>query len=353
VKIGDEGTAPPNLVFVHGLFGSQLVTREGKVVFGDDPKAFFPDMLRDPKSAASLVASSGLVTNGLAGTARLFAEQLATFPARSLSSYVYDWRIGVSAVSPGLNSVLSGLNGRTVLIAYSLGGLVAMHALASGTISSENRAKLERLVLIASPYQGSTLALLALSGSPDFISHVRGFVSVRVAKWLSFLAEQLSARLFEAIVPVIANLQTTFDLLPHDDESISHLKLLKKPRSGTLYTSEGWPFWGILADEGRRAEARAMQNLIRSTPMPIEVASIYSSAMETPHYCRIEASPPYRVLRAKSEWGDGIVSTCCIYRPGATLERELTWVEEERGPLNHADLLRHPATYEALAGLVI
>jgi pimeloyl-ACP methyl ester carboxylesterase len=349
---GENATKPPNLVFIHGLFGSTLVAPGGRVIFGDDPASFFPDMLRDPKSAGNLIASTELAVKGLAGSARLFHKELTKVPAKSLTPYVYDWRIGVSAVSPGLDRILSSLEGRTILVAYSLGGLVALHALASGAIAPKNQTKLQRLVLVASPYQGATLALLALSASPDFVEHVRGFVSVRVAKWMSFVAERLSARLFNAMVPVIASLQTTFDLLPHDDATVSHLKLLKKPLSKTLYTSEGWPFWDILADEGRRAEARKMQTLIRSAPMPIEIASIYSSALQTPHYCQIEAAPPYKVRSAKTEWGDGIVSMYCVYRPGTTLERELTWVELDRGPLDHTQLLRHPATHEVLADLL-
>ena len=62
-------------------------------------------MLQNPGAAAQMATSTELQPVGLAGPALLFAGELAKLPAKSVTPYVYDWRVGVAAASPaGLGS---------------------------------------------------------------------------------------------------------------------------------------------------------------------------------------------------------------------------------------------------------
>ena len=61
-------------------------------------------------------------------------------------------------------------------MAHSYGALVLLYALASGGIQRENLLKIQRVVVLAPPYFGTTFALLGLARSGDCMRKAGDFL---------------------------------------------------------------------------------------------------------------------------------------------------------------------------------
>ncbi|MEJ1966181.1 MAG: hypothetical protein WDO56_33390 [Gammaproteobacteria bacterium] len=71
----------------------------------------------------------------------------------------YDWRLGVDEVGRGLAERIRAERSRVMIVAHSLGGLVARAAMANGGMTH-----VERVVLLGTPNSGSFAPVLALRG---------------------------------------------------------------------------------------------------------------------------------------------------------------------------------------------
>jgi alpha-beta hydrolase superfamily lysophospholipase len=75
-----------------------------------------------------------------------------------------------------------------VVVAHSYGALVLLYALASGGIQRENLLKIQRVVVLAPPYFGTTFALLGLARSGDCMRKAGDFLPSLMKTLFAFAA---------------------------------------------------------------------------------------------------------------------------------------------------------------------
>ena len=346
-----------HVIFIHGLLGSELVEAQNPETVHWGNSTAILRLLFLPSTPLSQVDGTRLVTRGLTPNyqsvvrgLRLHLRQGAT-----LEEYIYDWRLGVRDASAQLQAMLEGAPEGTAIVAHSYGGLVALYGLASGSLSPASVAKLNRIVLIASPVYGSTFALLGLGQSLDFVKRLKPFLPVSDRWRVDWLLDRFPELFLRRLVPIFFSFQSMFDMIPHDINQ-TKLRLLRIPGTRTPQTSERWPYWGSLPGEARRRkdEARAAQAVIRANQSRAEIVSIFSSAVTTtPHFCSVGAAPRYELLSTADEHGDGIVAACCAcVSSGVGLMHDLSWSDLGDGALGHSEILHHRRTHELLEELL-
>ncbi len=347
------------VVFVHGWLGCELVeaTNLDRVHWGDHPITCLRALTTESAVLSQVDAPRAWIPGGLTKNYRDFVSALKLHSyfrptQNNLSAYRYDWRLGLEEASSGLDAHLNETPDCTTIVAHSYGALVSLYAMASGKISQGNIDKLNRIVLLASPYFGSTFALLGLAKSSDFLRLAGEFLP-GLAKALFGVFSTAPDLITRQLVPVLGSFQSLYDMVPHDVED-DNLRILSLPLSRERGTSARWPFWE--ADQNalaRRKEALRVQKILREFVSPVEVASIFSSTDEdTPHYCKVGPSAPFALLHAKGVDGDGVVAKCCTYPVGEPLRCEIGWSDPYQLPAGHSTLLRHRTTHEFLAGLL-
>jgi len=358
---GAEKPATAHVLFVHGLFGSTLVARENlsDICWGDNPLHFVRTLLRRRDLLTQTSSPRPLVPHGLTRNYSAFVESLGflgfhNVDQHRLSLYVYDWRLGIAEASADLNRQLDAVPARTTVIAHSLGGLVALYAIASGGITQPNLSKLNRVILIATPYLGSTFALLGLAKSGDFLRRSGEFLPSLLNTLFTILKFAPDV-LTDLLAPTFGSFQSLYDMIPHDVDQ-EGLKVLKFSHLRDPVTSDRWPFWTATPDAERmRKEALRVQRTIRGCKWPVEIVSILSEADSTPHWCVVSGEPPWKLSQPAQGGrvdGDAIVAACCTFPAPDQLRRKLIWSDRQTGPTTHSRLLQHPKTHEFLQELL-
>jgi pimeloyl-ACP methyl ester carboxylesterase len=352
------GRSTKHVVFVHGWLGSQLVAARdrNRVFWGDEPLTYLRTMLRDRELLTTMTNPPPLVPGALNKNYQAFVESLGLLGYHNqederLSTYIYDWRFGAADASRNLNAHLNSCPDGTAILAHSFGGLVVLCAFASGLISARNVARISKVILIATPFFGTTFALLGLSKSGDFMRKAGEFLPgyMRVL----FVALNNSPEfLTDLLAPTFGSFQSLYDMIPHDVDR-DDLKVLKVPRLKEPVTSHNWPFLRASPDARRmRLEARRVQELIRDTPYDVPIWSIVSDTEDTAHRCTVGPPPRWALTHAGDVPGDGIVAACCTY-PGGDQVHKLIWSDKEVAlPTSHNKLLHHPKTHEILRELL-
>ncbi len=153
---------------VPGIMGSQLgIPRESELppdlVWLDPVDIVSGDIVKLRLTADSPVRALGLVHhNYLRLWLRLLAAgfEVRTFP--------YDWRRDVLQIGADLAVAIAQSARPAMLVAHSLGGLVARAALRS----SEANALITRVVQLGTPNKGAASAALALEGCYPVVRHI-------------------------------------------------------------------------------------------------------------------------------------------------------------------------------------
>src|SRR5947207_2876804 len=108
-----------HVVFIHGLFGSNLVLRDDPtdVCWGDRSIDLVRTILRRRDLLAQISEPRPLVPNGLTRNYRTFVDRLRLLGFHNLdrprlSLYVYDWRLGIAEASADLDNHLAGVPGK-------------------------------------------------------------------------------------------------------------------------------------------------------------------------------------------------------------------------------------------------
>lgn len=166
------------LIFVHGLFGSELIAADGEVIW--PPPAW--EMLRGKYRKHQRLAEDTLTVNGILRTIGGcypvyqplidFLEQLGYREARrteqrSLSLFTYDWRRDLRLAADQLAEHIDGLPAgrKLTLLAHSLGGLVCRFLLESKRyLSRAWFGNITKLITLATPHDGAPAALFRAAG---------------------------------------------------------------------------------------------------------------------------------------------------------------------------------------------
>ena len=102
----------------------------------------------------------------------------------TVTSFAYDWRLDLTAAGPdALAACLDGLarGERIILVAHSMGGLLARWLLESGRYEARPWfGAIEQLVCVCVPHLGAPLALFRIMGLEDFVPIVFDRVACRI-----------------------------------------------------------------------------------------------------------------------------------------------------------------------------
>lgn len=254
---------------MHGWLGSHLVLADHpeQVYWGDDAGTYLRTLLVHRDLLTNLAPPRPLEPRHLNGNYEVFTQNLNflgfhNVNTEKLSNYVYDWRLGASEASCGLNGHLDRVAEGTAIVAHSFGGLVALYAIASGSIAPANLRKLTKVIVIATPYLGTTFALLGLSKSGDFLRRAGEFLPP-LLKAMFVLMSRTPDFLTERLAPTFGSFQSLYDMIPHDLDQ-DDLRILKVPQLPDPVTSQNWPFWTATPNaEAMHREARRIQQVVR------------------------------------------------------------------------------------------
>ncbi|HLW23354.1 MAG TPA: hypothetical protein VKT22_03210 [Steroidobacteraceae bacterium] len=128
--------------------------------------------------------------------------------------FAYDWRRGIAELGAQLAEHLRAADAPRLLIAHSMGGLVARSALAQ-----RPHLRLERLILVGTPHRGCFDPVLALRGTHPFVRSLARLDRRHSASWLA-------ARVFSTF-------RGLYDLLPErDGGALDLLRATRWPSAG-------------------------------------------------------------------------------------------------------------------------
>jgi pimeloyl-ACP methyl ester carboxylesterase len=164
---GAKRGSGPRAVIVPGMMGSRLVeaargrssARRAGMLWVDPLRIRAGDLARLRLPSKRRIRPSGVL---LTYYARLKLElELQGFDARF---YAYDWRLGIDVLGARLAAAISRARRPSVLIAHSMGGLVARVAAARLP-----RRAVRRLIMLGTPNRGALAPVLALRGTYPFV----------------------------------------------------------------------------------------------------------------------------------------------------------------------------------------
>jgi pimeloyl-ACP methyl ester carboxylesterase len=350
-----------HVAFVHGWLGCHLVSADdpNRVYWGDQPITYLTTILRHRRMLTDLRPPRALVPGRLNQNYRTFVEGLGLLGFHNeererQSVFTYDWRLGAAEASTRLNAHLNKVPSSTSIVAHSYGGLVVLYALAAQSVSDANLAKIKQVIIIATPYLGTTFALLGLSKSGDFMRRASEFLPGAL-KALFVVLNNSPDFLTERLAPTFGSFQSLYDMIPHD-LNVDDLKVLKVPGLREPVTSFNWPFLTANRDaRAMRKEARRVQKVIREATWPVPVVSIMSDTEDTAHRCVVGPGPRWALAHAPGAGdvpGDGIVAACCTFPAPESRRHRLIWSDRLDSPTSHNKLLHHPKTHELLRELL-
>lgn len=196
----------------------------------------------------------------------------------------YDWRLGVDTLGQQLAERLSAEQGRVMIVAHSMGGLVTRAALACpGT------AHVERVVLLGTPNSGSYAPLQALRGVYAVVRKLARLASVEQS------AESLASQVFSTF-------PSLYHLLPPTgfDDALDVLD------------ASAWPATGPQPQQSLLASARGLA--ARLAPADERFTNVIGVGQETVTRVRkLRNEFVYTITRH----GDGTVPFACAALPGA------------------------------------
>jgi hypothetical protein len=222
--------------------------------------------------------------------------------------HAYDWRLGIDALGAGLAAAIAAAGEPAVVIAHSMGGLVARVA-----AQRLPRRALKRLIMLGAPNRGALAPVLALRGSYPFVRKLSRLD-------LRHSPEDLAAEVFGTFPGL-------YHLLP--PEPTPECDLLD-PRS--------WP------SEGPRPDARLLAGVARAraqmAPPDERMVQIVGVNRETVVSVR---PTPAGFEYGSSRNGDGTVPVALALLPGLK-----SYFAEE----SHGNLANNPRIVRAIIDLV-
>lgn len=163
-------------IFVPGIMGSELTNAAGKVIWPGSlteligPYQHMSDLMADSTYPTDIIRDYGIISQYSQLIKDLskcgFAED-----NNSLVCFPYDWRktnvLAAGKLADKLDELLAahGNDAKFTLIGHSMGGLVCRYYLESNKFDGRAAfSKIEKLITLATPHNGSPLALSAILG---------------------------------------------------------------------------------------------------------------------------------------------------------------------------------------------
>lgn len=176
-----------HVIFVPGLFGCSMIGSDGVQLW---PPVAQPEPM-DPFTRAAGLRDEGTRVGGIVEQINdpfLFQpvygpilDTLKSLPGVNVIPFAYDWRRDVIGESEKLGAVVQdcvqGKDDQVVIVAHSLGGLVARAFLEAPTFQKAPWFKaVQRFIAIATPHLGAPLALFRILGFEPLFSGIAAFV---------------------------------------------------------------------------------------------------------------------------------------------------------------------------------
>ena len=194
------------IIIIPGIMGSELFAGEQIGDFNCGTKLWDPsvNLQADDKIRKLICNSSGeSMYNIYAGNENFGAKKTYKRLYQRLSNifsssydiiyFPYDWRMSCADAAQKLNTYINCSNyDKVVLVAHSMGGLVAANYLAIGT---QQRLKVEKLIALGSPFLGATELIRVYTNGMDL-----GFPGGLVAN--------------DDIKNIMPNIKSVYELLP-------------------------------------------------------------------------------------------------------------------------------------------
>ena len=303
----------PRVLIVPGMMGSRLcdAVRRDAARRAAPPRVLWVDPVRigaGHLSKLTLPSPRAIRPRGvlLFSYAKLKLQlAIEGFDARF---HAYDWRLGIDALGAGLAAAIAAAGEPAVVIAHSMGGLVARVA-----ARRLPRRALKRLIMLGAPNRGALAPVLALRGSYPFVRKLSRLD-------LKHSPEDLAAEVFGTFPGL-------YHLLP--PEPTPECDLLD-PRS--------WP------SEGPRPDARLLAGVAHAraqmAPPDERMVQIVGVNRETVVSVR---RTPGGFEYGSSRNGDGTVPVALALLPGLK-----SYFAEE----SHGNLANNPRIVRAIIDLV-
>jgi hypothetical protein len=222
--------------------------------------------------------------------------------------HAYDWRLGIDTLGAALAAAIAAAGEPTVVIAHSMGGLVARVA-----ARRLPRAALKRLIMLGTPNEGALAPVLALRGSYPFVRKLSRLDLIHSP-------EDLAAEVF-------ATFPGLYHLLPPGPTP-----------ECDLLDPRGWP------SEGPRPDGRLLAGVARAraqmAPPDERMVQIVGVNRETVVSVR---RTPSGFEYGSNRNGDGTVPVALALIPGLK-----TYFSEE----SHGNLANNPRIVRAIIDLV-
>ncbi len=148
-----------NIVFIPGIKGSQLYEGEHKRWYPSTASDLDALVLNNPLTPGEPIRQVAIPK--LLKKVTVYKGILDEFSERNLKVFTYDWRQSVLSHLADLDALLDTIDGRITLIAHSMGGLLLKAYLLQGA-SDDNKAKIDKVITIGTPWHGSPFAYRVL-----------------------------------------------------------------------------------------------------------------------------------------------------------------------------------------------
>ena len=278
-----EATAPQKVLIIPGIMGSKLGRAKSA---GTGSKVIWISPLRIARGQLmQLALPRGAAIRPLGVMLFTYAKlkfmlDIAGFDARF---HAYDWRLSIHDLGRQLATRISGESEPVMLVAHSMGGLVARAAL-----TGLPKSCVRRLIVIGTPHGGSYAAVQALCGT---------YPTVRKIAMLDMKhsAEELAKRLFRGFAGL-------YDLLP-----------VRDPKALVdIYRVKAWPKSSSNVDPALLASALVSRNAL--APVDSRFRQIIGVDQATAAGIRKQGKGfAYDLTSA----GDGTVAVTSAHLPGA------------------------------------
>ena len=159
-----------NIVFLPGIFGTEMIGADGFVLWPPisgplDTDTRARGILNPTTRPGQLLEKIKLLPTIDVPEYSPITNFLANLPATTLTRFPYDWRVDVRTTAGVLAKALAAMEGTIVLMAHSMGGLVCRYMLECGQYDREPWfGRVQQLVCIATPHLGAPVALFRVLG---------------------------------------------------------------------------------------------------------------------------------------------------------------------------------------------
>ncbi|MCG2839584.1 CHAT domain-containing protein [Sandaracinobacter sp. RS1-74] len=238
----------PRVLILPGILGSQLAVRKGarSDLIWIDPW----DIVHGKLGRIGMDATDEVFSPGVIGISYWPLRQHLRLAGFNADFHPFDWRLDIGTLADRLLQSLAQERGPVMLVAHSMGGLVARVAL------GRNRGPVTRLVTLGSPQHGSFAVTRAFDQSSD------------VVQWLDRVDGTRDAR---GLAQLFAAFQGLVGMLPDPD-------ILRTP---DFTSAANWPASIVRPSAPALAAARALRDSLPAKLPGAETIAIVGTGQST------------------------------------------------------------------------